>query len=346
MTNIKIFTVLCLYLLLSTIGAAQPLLTINGTPSDYTTTKIYLDEIASESQSLTLLFTPGEANVQRVDIFSNLNRRDRADADANGDGIDDGIQPPDGNLIPSADDGHYFKAIPMIELGDGTWELVLPATRCGAYRMTARWQVQGDPDWRWLGDHGIRDHAIVVSPTEARDMCIYEFNVLTVEANQRDGDPNFIQRSTFEDLWDAPNASRTSDLREFHLDYLRHLGVNWSYIQPIHPPGIDGREINPDTTMPYQPGSPYAVKNFFEVNPWMAIAYKGGDEAQGRVDAMAAFQAYAQKADEAKMQIMLDAPFNHTGFDCELGPLGVQLFQPDGQTWNATDEIRNRDARF
>jgi hypothetical protein len=33
----------------------------------------------------------------------------------------------------------------------------------------------------------------------------------------------------------------------FNLGYLRGLGINALWLQPIHPRGIDGRLVNPDT---------------------------------------------------------------------------------------------------
>ena len=334
----------CLQLAATTAAMAVPQLTVNGVPSDYTTTKLFIDEVKGESRALDLVVQPDPGTVV-VEAFSNLNRRDRANADADGDGIEDGIHPPDPDLVTATNPVHYYAAHPLAPGTNGAYTGRLVANRCGAYRLTLRWKVSGDPAWRYLRDSGVRDHAVVVSPPETRDMCVYEFNVLTVEANQKLGGP-FIERSTFEDLWDAPNASRTTDLRAFNFDYLAGLGVNWSYLQPIHPVAVDGRELDGDG-QPYSPGSPYAVKNFFEVSPWMTIDYAaGGDEGQGRADAMAAFQTYMARADEAGMQVMLDAPFNHTGFDCELGPVGVALLQPDGQSWAATDEIRDRDPRF
>jgi len=313
--------------------------TLNG---NYTTTKVFIDEEAGTSEDLTVTFQPndGTAIPSTVELFTNLNRRDRAALDADGDGFQDGIMPPDGSVILAGNTANYFVVLPMTDLGGGNYGLTLNANKTGAYRLTARYQSSSNPGtWIWWSSGGVRDHAIVVTPTDARDLIIYEANVLTVEANDAGG--GFIQASTFEDLHDAPNAARTADGRGFNLDYLDDVGVNTLWFQPIHPPGIDGREIDSATGQPYNPGSPYAVKNFFEVNPAMSVA-------NTRAGAMTAFQDFCAAADADEVRIMLDAPFNHTAWDVELGQKGVELYggagNPNG--WAATDEIRNREARF
>jgi hypothetical protein len=45
---------------------------------------------------------------------------------------------------------------------------------------------------------------------------------------------------------------------------------------------------------------------------------------------------------------MLDAPFNHTAWDCEVSPPGLAIFSEAVNTsgWNVTDKIKDREARF
>jgi hypothetical protein len=331
----------------------EPTLSVNGLNANYTTTKLFVDEIAGDSIPLNIVFQPGEENVTDVEVYTNLNRRDRANDDADGDGYEDGISALDGNALVAGDDSHYYKAYDMTNAGAGTYTLTLNAEKTGAYRLTARWKVSGDPDWRWYtnGAANRRDHAITVSPIDARDIILYEINVLNIEAT----DDTFTNRSTIEDMHNAPGAWHNGNNR-WDLDYLKALGANWLWFQPIHPPARDGREPfggwdsgNP----PYEPGSPYAVKNFFEVSPLLTRNFSGDpfDNADlinqtNRDAAMTAWQNFVSAADIKEVGIMLDAPFNHTGFDVELAQIGVDLFEPDGQTWSQTDEIRNRDARF
>ncbi len=330
--------------------AAAPSLTVNGTEANYTTTKFYLDELAGEVGALAIVLNPDESGtITAAEVFSNLNNRDRANDDADGDGIHDGIEPPSGDLVVAGNDIHYYTATPMTALGDGTFSSNLSASKTGAYRLTARWKVQGDPVWRYYSNaaENRRDHAITVSPNDARDLRVYELNTLTIEAKENAG--QFIQRSTFEDLHDAPGAPRTADGKGFNLDYLTGLGVNWIWFQPIHPAAIDGRETDPATNQLYQPGSPYAVKNFFEINPWMSASYDGSSDissAANRAAAMISFQNFTTAADADGVSLMLDAPFNHTAYDVEFGEVGVELFERDGDPLSPTTEIRNYDARF
>mgnify|MGYP005989677965 CR=1 FL=1 len=331
----------------------QPNLTINGLNANYTTSKLFIDEIANDSIPLDIVFAPGEANLTEVEVYTNLNRRDRADEDANNDGYDDGISGIDPNLLIAGDDAHYFKAYTMTNEGAGTYTLTLPAQKTGAYRLTARWKVAGDPNWRWYTNAAAnrRDHAITVSPVDARNINLYEINVLNIEAT----DDTFANRSTIEDMHNAFGALHNLNNR-WDLDYLKALGANWLWFQPIHPTARDGREPfggwdqnNP----PYEPGSPYAVRNFFEVNPVMSRNFQGDpfsdaallDQAN-RDAAMTAWQNFMVDADAKGVGIMLDSPFNHTGFDVELGQPGVDLLQPSGATWDQHDQIRDREARF
>jgi hypothetical protein len=331
----------------------DPVLTVNGLNANYTTTKLFVDEIAGDTIDLNIVFEPGEANVVDAEVYTNLNRRDRADEDANGDGYDDGISAIDGNNLNAGDDSHYYKAHEMTETGPGQYSLTLPASKTGAYRLTARWKVDGDPNWRWYTNETAnrRDHAITVSPVDARNIILYEINVLNIEATGDD----FASRSTIEDMHNAPGAPHNGNNR-WDLDYLNALGANWLWFQPVHPPARDGREPfgGYDTgNPPYEPGSPYAVKNFFEISPIMTKDFSGdpfnsGDllNQSNRDAAMTAWQNFVSAADTKDVGIMLDAPFNHTAFDVELGQPGIDLLQPDGASWSKTDEIRNREARF
>ena len=335
-------------------AATQPSLTVNGLSANYTTSHVFIDEVNDASfPTFTCVLTPNEANVTEAELFTNLNNRDRAGLDANGDTIHDGILPPDGTLITSAMTNTYYQAYVMTNIGGGQYRIVLPGNRTGAYRLTARWKVTGDSNWHWYGGGGRRDHAIVVSPKTARDMRFYELNALTVEA---EGTLE-SQRSTFADLYDGPGATRTP---RWNLPYVTNLGVNWLWFQPIHPYGVDGRhqsaaDINTrapgsgattwrynggspfeDVNYPYALGSPYAVKNFWEVEPRMS-------KANTRTGAMDEFTNFVAAADTTGVSIMLDAAFNHTAWDVELGEFGRQLFSPGS---SATTEIRNVEGRF
>ena len=316
--------------------------------ANYSTTHLYIDEVAGDQIPLTVFFDPQTTGVAAAEVFTNLNRRDRAGVDANGDGIEDGIKPPDGNLLVAGDDTQYFKAYAMTGVTGG-YQITLYANKTGAYRLTARYRLttennQSPGPWHYYNnDGGHRDHCFVVSPKSARDLIIYEVNPLTVNAEGTL--PG--QRGTFAELANGLGAGHAP---RFSLDYAKSLGVNTLWFQPIHPNGIAGRQTDPGTGSPFEVGSPYAVKNFFEVMPLMARGFTPGgtpatnDTPAGRAAAMSEFQSFAAAADAAGVKIMLDAPFNHTAYDGELAALGQTYFGNAGT--NANTEFRNAEARF
>ncbi len=299
--------------------------------ADYTTSKLYVDEVAGDAVPITISFAPG-VQADEVELWTNLNNRDRAGLDADGDGIHDGILPPtapttkpDGYTSGPYPANGYFQAVPLTGSG-GTYATTLTATKTGAYRLTGRYKIFGQTTWTWFSG---RDHCITVAPKLARNLRMYEINVLNVNATG----PSEAQRSTFESLSDSANG-------RVNLDSLLDLGINSLWFQPIHPNGREGREKT--NGVDYEPGSPYAVKNFFEVMELMSLG-------NTRTSSMAAFQTFVTNADTKRMNIILDAPFNHTAWDCEVSSQGLSLFSEAGLTttgWNATDKIKDREVRF
>jgi glycosidase len=309
--------------------------------ADYTTSHVFVDEVSKDKVPFTIFFDPQVLNVESAEVFTNLNRRDRAIKDADGDGIEDGISPPPGNSVPLGSDKHYYKAYSMPAVNGG-YQIVLQAEKCGAYRLTVRYRLKGDQAgiYRWYGDEvnsqGIkkRDHAIVVSPMKARNVSIYEINPLTILATGTAAP----QRSTFADL---ANGLPPEESPRFSLTYAKNLGCNMLWMQPIHPRGISGRIVDPTTNKPFALGSPYSVKNYFEIMPLMAKNFvptgdpNKDDTPAGRAMGMKDFQAFVRAADEIGMGIMLDAPFNHTAHDVELAACGQKYWGNPKSTPNA-----------
>jgi glycosidase len=77
------------------------------------------------------------------------------------------------------------------------------------------------------------------------------------------------------------------------LDHLKSLGVNTVWLMPIHPVGVENRK----GTF----GSPYAVQNFYEVNP----------EFGTKED----FRALVNACHEKGLHILIDLVANHTAWD-------------------------------
>lgn len=355
----------------------DPVLTVttgnNGTLNgNYTTSHVFLDEVAGDLVPMTISFQPNAQNVDltTVQVFTNLNRRDYATlpwTDSHGLATEEGINPPSGDVV-TTDDSHYYKAYAMADSGDHlTFNLTLNALKTGAYRLTARYKTI-DPNthvqsgWIYYTSNGRRDHAIVVSPKQSRDIQLYELNTINANAT---GDLAG-QRGTFNDLIPGGGKSkRAANAPVADLNYIQSLGCNWLWFQPVHPNGIDGRETDPSSGGPYNVGSPYSVKDFFEVMPLMSPdsgSYTAGgsastnDTAAGRVQARQSFHDMVVAADNAAMGVMLDAPFNHSSWDAEFGTAGPlngtslssianqnNLISPGS---SPTDEIRSKEARF
>ncbi|MCO6399712.1 MAG: hypothetical protein J5I99_00605 [Verrucomicrobia bacterium] len=287
-------------------------LRVNGKNADYSATKFFVDEREGDVETVSVSYTiPGTASVERVEVFSNLDRRDFADVDFNSDSIPDGIKPPDGNSITTNDTGAYYRAYPMTALGGREYAWTGTVSKTGAYRLTARYQVAGNTNWIWYSSEGRRDHAIVVSPKKALTMTLYEVNPLTVKATSNDKNG----RSTFADLLTGDPDSFTN----FNLGYLDKIQVNSLWFQPIHP-SADTTRGDPSG---YEPGSPYATRDYFAVAPLL-----GRDETEA--GAMAEFTNFVFQCDThtggvGTVNIMLDGVFNHTAWDAVMGQGGVDL---------------------
>lgn len=177
--------------------------------ADYTVSHTILNEVQGQKTLITFFCDPQILELESVELYTNLNRREFANRDANGDGVPDGIEPPPGNSIAASDDSNYYKAY-LMGLIPGGYALTLTAPQ---------------------------------------------------------------DRGGFADLAAGLPAGA---LPAFNLSYLKALGCNTIWLQPIHPRGIDGRENDPLTNQPYALGSPYSVRNFFSVMPLLAKSFSPG----------------------------------------------------------------------
>ena len=314
----------------------MPVLTVDGMNAEYTTEHLFVDEVAGDSIPVNVVFSPNtNTTSSRPTCFANLNRRSRVATlytDANGE-RHRGRHDRRRTATPSPP----ATTIALLQglcddqsIGGGQYSLTLYATNCGAYRLTARFMVAGSTNFIW---YGLRDHCIVVTPTRARNMTMYELNAMNIDA-QGAGEND---RSTFTDLYNGP-GSRPYDAvtNRVNLTYFQNLGVNWLWFQPIHPIGVVNRQTDPNTGQSYSVGSPYSVKNFFQVNPLLS-------KANTRTAGMQEFTNFVAAANAAGVNVMLDEPFSDTAWDCELDALGTNYFAPNGQP---TDVIVNDQPLF
>jgi len=291
---------------------------VGGTIRDanYDLRRFFIDELAGESSSITVTLFPNVTApdvATDVELISNLNRRNFA------------VMTEDLDLVTAANPSGYSRAYPMATIDPNQFRTTLPVNRCGAYRINARYKLNGSGPWIYYTDHCLRrDLAVVVSPPKALDVVMYEVNPTTAEATEA----SFAGRSTFEDLY-IQNIDRPDTL---HSGYYTNLGVNMLWLQPIHPIGIDGRDLDPDTLQPWNPGSPYAVRDYWSVSP----ALGSSNTPQS---ALQEFKDFVSALDSERVGVMMDGTFNHSAPDCVLGQGAVDLF-----VWatNGNTEIRSK----
>lgn len=93
------------------------------------------------------------------------------------------------------------------------------------------------------------------------------------------------------------------------LDRIRDLGADILYLLPINPIGLDGRKGNL--------GSPYAIKDYFAVNPDLGT--------------MDDFKRLADEVHRRGMCLMLDMVFNHTAVDSVLTKEHPEFYDLDDE---------------
>ena len=91
---------------------------------------------------------------------------------------------------------------------------------------------------------------------------------------------------------------------ENDLDRIRALGVDWIYLLPIQPSGVEGRKGSV--------GSPYAIRD-----------YRVTDPAQGT---QAEFESLCRAAHEKGLKVMIDVVYNHTSPDSVLAETHPEWF--------------------
>lgn len=298
----------------------------DGRQMNYGVAKYFLDENTSESVPISVqveVYADGHPPKDlEVQLFSNINRRDFAKA----------YESAEEAGKPSS----YWLTYPMsYEKSNGNfhvYRLTVPLTKTGAYRITARFRIQGGP-WLWHNQFqydGVqqRDGAVVVSPKKALDRTLYEVNTMVVEASPGGG----AQRSTLEDFTDHD----TDGYDPFNLAVVRsQLGFNTLWLMPIFP--ITHVRYDPDAGHDvgnYSPGSPYSTRNYFAVNGLF-------DETGNQDAAMAEFAYFVTKAEQAGLDVFIDVAFNHSGRDTVFGQGAVNA----GLVPQADADARIQDRR-
>ena len=281
----------------------------NERDANYDLRRFYIDELAKESAEITVKFKPntdpGDA-VSNVHVFTNLNRRDFA------------VLEEDPGSVSTVSNTYFRDHAMTGPDGDGYYSATLPVNRCGAYRLQVRYRVNGN--LRYYTDNASRrDCAVVVSPKKTLRTNMYEVNPLIVEAK----DSTQAGRSTFLDLVNDPAIPGESGGYEgrpdaLNKDHYESVGMNLLWLQPIHPIGVEGRDTNPATGGAFDPGSPYAVKDYWSVTPLL-----GRDNTPGT--ALQEFQTFVSRLDGWGVGVMMDGTFNHSAPDAIMGQGAVDL---------------------
>lgn len=332
-------------LLISSIGVSQTnkdMFTVKSSDvgilnASYTTTKVYIDEMANDSEPLAIKFAPVTTNqVTEVELWSNLNNRSRVTNDVNNDGIYDSIVPPPapetkpvGYISGPYPTNGYWNAIPVTNNSNGIFSITTNATKTGVYRLKARYKTTASTNWNWYNGN---DHTVVVAPKISRNLVIYEINIYNASATGS----TFFDRSFFESLSDSNNP-------RVNFTHLKKLGINTLWFQPMHPVTDEVRYGN-------DPGSPYSVKNFFEMSILMTSNYYGTNPlATNRLYSRQAFSNMVVSALSNNLLVLIDVPFNHTAPDVEISQIGIDLFTKEGFNtagWQSTNFIRDLQPRF
>lgn len=283
---------------------------------NYGTAKFFINESSAQTINVVVrveVYAPGYSSSQLdVEVYSNLNRRDHA------------------KVFESASSAggatSYYMTYPMTYSGMNGSNMVFTRTltisKCGAYRLTTRFRLSGGA-WQWHNDYDYysvaqRDCAIVVSPTKARDLSVYEVNSLVVEAQPTTypGQDPFVRRSTFEDFTDHD----TDGYDPFNLNYVRNtLGFNTMWLMPIFP--ITAYKWDSSSSQYVandSPGSPYATRDFWSVNGMLSAA---NNETSAKTE----FQYMMMQAESLGLNVFIDVAFNHSGRDTIMGQGAVDL---------------------
>ncbi|HBA83217.1 MAG TPA: hypothetical protein DCZ95_03895 [Verrucomicrobia bacterium] len=315
-----------------------------GKAANYGTIKYFLNEAKNETIPIKVTVevfadkTP--ATQLQVELFSNLNRRDFAkvyESPADAGKADSYYATYPMTFVETKSDGHHV------------YSASLKIQKCGAYRLTARFRINGG-SWLWHNDSTAdgskqRDCAIVVSPSKARDLTIYEVNPLVVEA-EPGGD--FNHRSTFDDFTDHENDG----FDPFNLNYVRTtLGFNTMWVMPIFPVTQwrwkpDSWDSNSSAELKVgmmqkgqwvenlSPGSPYSTRNYCAVDA-------RHDAANTEASALSEFQYLVNKAEQIDLNVFIDVAFNHAGRDVALGQVAADLgYCQSGQINNPMNSLK------
>lgn len=188
-----------------------------------------------------------------------------------------------------------------------TFRVDVPIHKIGNYRAAAK--VTADGQTRWVRHAGIPD--IRFRPrAEAHDaLNMREINIQNVN---RGG------RGTLEDLMASGSPESNG---KYTLESLKRDGINSLWVMPpFERSKWDHRHPMDDA------GSPYAAKNYFQVEPEfsaeaMRLRAAGASEADVEKAANESWKQFVAKAHSLGMKVIVDVALNHVGHNFEFADL-------------------------
>ncbi|MHB8875640.1 MAG: alpha-amylase family protein [Myxococcaceae bacterium] len=217
-----------------------------------------------------------------------------------------------------------YEAVPMprvrVEGERAVHRVELPITRLGNYRATGRISAGGGLSW--ASEHGFADLLFRPRPAGLDALEIETVSVHNVNCRGPD------RPGTFADLLQSGSPLTNG---RYTLEWLAELGKNCLCLLPIFEIS-DVDLLHPADDLP----SPYAVRNFFFVRPSLARSATGLHGPAAREAAGEEFLAFAARARELGLKLLLDLPLNHLGKGHEF----MDLFERPGES---AREVRSGD---
>lgn len=214
-----------------------------------------------------------------------------------------------------------YRALPLRRVGerDGAalYRTELPVSSIGNYRVAARISADRGASWSWTGERGLPD--LKFRPRDpALDALAIEL-VSVPHVNRRAG-----RAGTFADLIEPGSPL---DGGGYTLHWLADQGISAIWLLPVFEVSAQVRVADDDAM-----ASPYAVRNFFALDPRLARAAHGLTGAAAQDAARAEFDALVATAHRLGLRVLLDVALNHVGIGHRFADLFVEIDQRGRET--------------
>lgn len=213
-----------------------------------------------------------------------------------------------------------YSAYPLLinkDTGSLSAQFILRTT--GFFKITIRYRYKNQKFWTWLSNNNPDNYSeIHVDPAYIKKSIVYNAFIRFFGHKKLDssGEINFGDSGTFDDL-------------KQRLDYIKNLGADILYLNPIHVIGDLYRNYNPHDQFPnyLQPGCPYSIKDYKSIDPELGIDkdHELGPHAS-LSDPMKEFKELVKEAHKRNIKVYMDLVFNHTSHDFILQRLHPEWY--------------------